>query len=110
MKSRLISREMEALAAVRRLRGEGYGVNLRKEIGDVTGRKPSYATLYEVLGRLERDGLIEGRSGPSTPSRAGRPKYLYTITGDGQRAFSEALAAMQRFEPETAPVGEGATA
>ncbi len=107
MKSNLISRDMEVLGAVRRLRGTGYGVNLRKEIAKVTGRMMSYATLYDVLERLEKDGLIVGRMAEPTPARAGRPKQLFTVTGVGEKAYSTALATMQSFAPQAIPAGGG---
>ena len=63
------------LTAVARL-GEGaYGVAIRQEIEEATGRPCSLGALYTTLDRLEVEGAdqdVDGRSDPSArwPSQA----------------------------------------
>lgn len=74
--------------------GEAYGYELAKGLetaglGEIKG-----GTLYPLLNRLERDGLVETvwRDGHQGPDR----KY-YQITTLGESALSEAGAAWAEF-------------
>jgi len=42
----------------------------------------SYGQIYPTLGRLEEEGLVEGRD---APGERGRPKRVYSITEAGRR-------------------------
>jgi PadR family transcriptional regulator, regulatory protein PadR len=80
------------LTAVARL-GEGaYGVAIRLEIQEATGRACSLGALYTTLDRLEMKGLIKTSMGDPTPQRGGRPKRMVRITQKG------ALAAAAFYE------------
>ena len=76
------------LTAVARL-GEGaYGVTIRKEIEDATGRPCSLGALYTTIERLESKGLVKTSMGDPTPQRGGRPKRMVRITPKGTQAAS----------------------
>ena len=47
----------------------------------------SQAQIYPLLARLERDGLVEGRSEP----RGRRRRRVFTLTDDGEEALREWL-------------------
>jgi DNA-binding PadR family transcriptional regulator len=84
------------LTAVARL-GEGaYGVAIRQEIEDATGRACSLGALYTTLDRLETKGLIRTWMGDPTPQRGGRPKRMVRITPRGTEAASAFYAAVMR--------------
>jgi PadR family transcriptional regulator, regulatory protein PadR len=84
------------LTAVARL-GEGaYGVAIRQEIEDATGRPCSLGALYTTIDRLEQKGLIKTSMGDPTPQRGGRPKRMVRITTRGAQAASEFYNAVMR--------------
>ena len=84
------------LTAVARL-GEGaYGVRIRQEIEDATGRPCSLGALYTTIERLESKGLVKTSMGDPTPQRGGRPKRMVRITPKGAQAASEFYNAVMR--------------
>jgi DNA-binding PadR family transcriptional regulator len=90
--------EQIVLLAILRLKGQAYGVSIRMEISDRTGREPASGALYTTLERLERKGFLKSRIGEPTPQRGGRAKRYYKVTTSGagainraQRAFSNML-------------------
>jgi PadR family transcriptional regulator, regulatory protein PadR len=59
------------------------------------------ATIYAVLGRLERAGLLDARWEDVDPSEAGRPRRrLYKLNGEGARVGREVVAA---YQPRVVP-------
>jgi PadR family transcriptional regulator, regulatory protein AphA len=69
--------------------GRASGYDLKRDI-DSTLRAfwaISQAQIYPVLARLERDGLVEGRSEP----RGRRQRRVFTLTDDGEEALREWL-------------------
>ena len=86
--------EQMVLLAVARLQGEGYGVSLRSEIEERTGRDVSVGSVYSTLDRLESKGLVSSREGDPTPVRGGRAKRLFRIQPAGERALAETRAMM----------------
>ncbi len=72
----------------------GYG--LIKDIHEHTGWKPSYGSIYPLLDRLKREGLVEGE--------ANGKKKVYHLTKEGKEATKalkldnkEAMATMERL-------------
>jgi PadR family transcriptional regulator, regulatory protein PadR len=77
------------LLALLRLRENAYGVPIRREIVERTGRDVSVGALYTTLERLERKGYVSSRMGDPTPERGGRAKRYFRIEGSGIRALNE---------------------
>lgn len=78
------------LASLREV--ERYGFDLVRALGEVEGMLTSEGTIYPLLSRLRRDGLVETtwRESPSGP-----PRRYYRLTGEGKAAldwFSEEWA------------------
>ncbi len=65
-----------------------YGVAIRQEIEEATGRRCSIGALYTTLDRLETKGLIKTWMGNPTPERGGRPKRMVRVTAKGVQAAS----------------------
>jgi PadR family transcriptional regulator PadR len=84
------------LTAVARLEDGAYGVTIRQEIEDATGRPCSLGALYTTLDRLEAKGLIKTSMGDPTPQRGGRPKRMVRITPKGAQAASAFYDAVVR--------------
>jgi len=89
--------EQVVLLAILRLEDRAYGVAIRAEIAECTGREPSPGALYTTLDRLERKVLVSSRVGDPTPERGGRAKRFYTVTKKGVSAVSRAQRSYQRL-------------
>jgi DNA-binding PadR family transcriptional regulator len=86
--------EQLVMLAVARLGGEGYGVVVRDEIADRTGRTLSLGAIYSTLYRLEEKGYLSSRRGEPTAERGGRAKRLFRVEPAGVRI----LAATRRMQ------------
>ncbi len=75
-------------------RGELHGYELRRLIGEYTGSTPSESTVYDILRRLEKEGLVEGYW---ARSRLGPPRRYYRVTGKGLEALRETLEEARRL-------------
>ena len=64
--------------------GERYGLDLVRRLGQVEGMMTSEGTVYPLLSRLRRDGLVATtwRESPSGP-----PRRYYHLTRDGRQAL-----------------------
>ena len=84
------------ISAAARLADDAYGVSIRKEIEDATGRRCSTGALYTTLDRLESKGLLKTWMGDPTPQRGGRPKRMVHVTAKGSRAAASFYNAVRR--------------
>jgi DNA-binding PadR family transcriptional regulator len=89
--------EQIVLLAVLRLNGRAYGVSIRAEISERTGREPTSGALYTTLDRLEQKGLLKSRTGEPTPQRGGRAKRYYKVTASGAAAVGRAQRAFRNM-------------
>ena len=91
------SLEHVVLLAVMRL-GEGaYGVTVRREIENKTGRELSIGAVYATLVRLESKGFAKSYAGEPTAERGGRAKRYFRVTVDGKRALRSTHEAIQKM-------------
>lgn len=90
----LRDREQLILLAILRQFPNAYGVSIREEIKSRAGKDYSYGSIYAVLEKLEDAGFVEAREGEPTPSRGGRRKQYFTITGRGKKALQASLHAL----------------
>jgi DNA-binding PadR family transcriptional regulator len=74
-----------------------YGVAIRREILDRTGRDVSPGAVYTALERMERRGLVTSRFGEPTPVRGGKRKRLYTLLPAATRALERSLADLREL-------------
>jgi len=74
--------------------GERYGLDLVRQLGQVDGMLTSEGTIYPLLGRLRRDGLVATtwRESPSGP-----PRRYYHLTPTGQQALDAFATEWARF-------------
>ena len=82
--------EQVVLLTVARLRADAYGMAIRQEIEDRTGRDVGIASLYSALDRLEAKGLLSSTLGDPTPERGGRAKRFYRLEPSGASALQRA--------------------
>jgi PadR family transcriptional regulator, regulatory protein PadR len=74
------------LTSAVRLAENAYGVAIRLDIENSTGRPCSIGALYTTLDRLEDKGLVKTSLGDATPRRGGRPKRMVRVTARGIEA------------------------
>ncbi len=95
--------EQIVLLAILRLGREAYGVPIRVDIEQRTGRAVTVGALYRTLDRLEDKGYISSAFSDPTPERGGRSKRYFTVRPRGLRtlrASRRALSAMwEGLEP-----------
>jgi DNA-binding PadR family transcriptional regulator len=75
--------EQLVLFALVALGEEAYGVSVREEIEERTGRAVSAGAVYTVLKRLEERGLVSTWIGDPTAERGGRRRKHYRIEPEG---------------------------
>lgn len=89
-RSRLGTLELAALLAVVRLADQAYGLAVREDLAERTGRDLSVGAVYTTLQRLEDKGLLRSHASAPLPVRGGRSRRHYTLTGAGARAIRDA--------------------
>jgi DNA-binding PadR family transcriptional regulator len=82
------------LLAVVRLGDHAYGMTIRRELAEHTGREVAVGAIYTALARLERRGLVQSWLGEPTQERGGRAKRYYRVLAAGKRALAAAEAAL----------------
>jgi PadR family transcriptional regulator len=71
------------LLALLRLDERAYGVTVRQEIAQRTGRDVSIGAIYATLDRLETKGFAKSQVGEPTAERGGRAKRYFRVTAKG---------------------------
>jgi PadR family transcriptional regulator PadR len=85
--------EEQVLLAVMRAAGEAYGMKVRQEIEDVTGREVAIGAVYSTLDRLEDKALVQSRrSSGSGPSRK-----IFVVTKSGAHALTATKSMRDRL-------------
>ncbi len=74
--------------------GPLHGYWIRIKLGERLDEPPAESTVYTVLKRMEKQGLIKGywTRGPS-----GKLRKYYTVTEDGRMAHREILGEARRL-------------
>jgi PadR family transcriptional regulator len=78
------------LIAIWRLKDEAYGVRIRDEIKEMTGRTFTFGTLYNTLDTLNRNGYVNTRTVQVLNQTGGNKRVYYKIKESGRRALREA--------------------
>jgi len=83
---------------------ERYGFDLVRALAEIDGMVTSEGTIYPLLSRLRRDGLVEStwRESPSGP-----PRRYYRITESGRTALAAFRQEWSRFRAAVDSVVEG---
>ena len=80
------------LLTIGALHPQAYGVSIKNEIAQLTGRKVTLSTVHSALNRLENKDLVSNYMGESTGKRGGKRKKYFTITVSGAKTLKEARA------------------
>ena len=88
------------LLAVVRLGDEAYGMTIRRELAEHTGRDVAVGAIYTALARLERRGLVQSWLGQPTAERGGKAKRHYRVLAAGRKALVKADTALAGLSQE----------
>ena len=83
---------------------ERYGFDLVRGLADVDGMVTSEGTIYPLLSRLRRDGLLESTWREST---SGPPRRYYRVTHAGREALADFQREWSRFRDAVDSLVEG---
>ena len=86
--------EEQVLLAVIRTALDAFGMNVRREIENVTGREVAIGAVYATLDRLEAKKFV--RSFRST-SEDGRERRMFEVTRPGLHALAESKVMRERL-------------
>ena len=67
-----------------------YGLEIIEYLSEKSNTKIVLGSLYNVLARLERNGLVESKWGDSVAERGGNRRRYYNITGLGEKVIEDA--------------------
>jgi PadR family transcriptional regulator, regulatory protein PadR len=89
--------EEQVMLAVLRTGDDAYGMTVRRELEEVTGRDVTIGSVYITLDRLEAKGLVTSaravaamRAGPSS-------RRVFSVTPLGLRVLAETRAMRERL-------------
>lgn len=98
--------EQVVLLALVRLTPEAYGMKIRQEIEDRTGRKVSIGAVYATLDRLEQKGLVASEMTEPRAERGGRGRRLYRIELAGRQAIARSQEVIHKLLEGLKPLVE----
>jgi PadR family transcriptional regulator, regulatory protein PadR len=88
------SLEEQVMLAVVRRGDDAYGMNVRRELEEVTNRDVAIGAVYATLDRLEAKGLVVStRPGASE----GASRRVFAITPAGARSLALTRATRERL-------------
>jgi PadR family transcriptional regulator PadR len=85
---------------------EAYAFDIVRVLSDAGGLVTSEGTIYPLLSRLRRDGLVQTTW---RESESGPPRRYYQLTNDGQRALDDFVGDWKRFRDAVDAVFAGKT-
>lgn len=96
MSTKFISRSEEfLLLAVWRLKDNAYGVAIREQIKEATGKTWAYGALFVMLRRLEKKGYLKSHFADPSPQRGGKSKRIFQLSAQGVKALKEVRKAQE---------------
>jgi PadR family transcriptional regulator, regulatory protein PadR len=93
--SPLGSFEEQVMLAVLRTRDEAYGMTVRRELEDVTGREVTIGSVYITLDRLEAKGFLASARSAAGPDATAR--RVFSLTREGATALADTRAMRERL-------------
>ena len=87
--------EEQVMVAVIRTGDEAYGMQVRRELENVTGRGVTIGSVYITLDRLEAKGLVSSTRTPAKLETISR--RVFSVTAAGAAALEETKAIRDRL-------------
>jgi len=91
----LTKNEELILLSIWKLKKDAYGVTIRENFRNVTGKALNYGSLYNTLYLLVRKGLVISQESEPQSKKGGRRKVLYGLTESGIKALQDARRIQQ---------------
>src|SRR3990170_353698 len=88
------SLEEQVMLAVVRTGEDAYGMNVRRELEEVTGRGLAIGAVYATLDRLEAKGFV---ASTRPESSEGPSRRVFTITPAGARSLALTRSTRERL-------------
>jgi PadR family transcriptional regulator PadR len=88
------SLEEQVMLAVVRTGREAYGMNVRRELENVTGREVTIGSVYATLDRLEAKRLV---SSTRASDEDGVSRRVFAVTSSGARSLAQTRAVRDRL-------------
>ena len=90
--------EQMLLLAILQTGDNAYGVEVRRELEEATGRTVSRGAFYTTLDRLEAKGYLRWSSHPVDGGwRGGMPQRHFEVTDDGMVQLRRSRDALDRL-------------
>ena len=89
--------EEMVLLAVGVLENDAYGISIKDQLEESTGRRISMGALHAALNRLENKQYVTSRLGEATKIRGGKRKRYYSVTLLGQQLASDLMRQRQQL-------------
>ena len=100
--------EQLIMLGVVRLGNDAYGMTVRRELEERTGRAVSLGAVYATLDRLENKGYIKSTKGKAGAERQGRAKRFFRVKPSGLATLRKTLECVDRMSEGLLELG-GAT-
>ena len=92
--------ELYVMAALARLGDEAYGMTIRREIEERSGRSVAIGAVYATLARLAEKGYVRFRVSEPRPVQGGRSRKHARLTPTGLRALTHSTSMLVRMLPD----------
>ncbi len=90
--------ELETLILLAILQlGKTYGVPVRDEIENRTGKRLTRGAVYTALARLEKKDYLDSTIGPPTPIRGGKSNRFYSLNDRGMEALRTSTRVVEQM-------------
>jgi DNA-binding PadR family transcriptional regulator len=89
--------ELYVMLALAHLGAEAYGIAIRREIAERTGRDAVIGAVYATLARLEAKDLVRATLSAPLPVQGGRARKCFHLTAAGERALEQSTAMLARM-------------
>lgn len=87
MRDTITLNELKVLSAL--ILKEKYGLEIIKSLKEDANTTVYLGSLYNILSRLQKKGLVTCRWGEDTPERGGNRRKYYNLTGLGEKVLRE---------------------
>jgi len=87
--------EHMVLLAILQREDTAFGLEVRREIEESTGKEVSRGAFYTTVDRLERKGLVRWETAPPGGLRGGAPQRLFRVTDAGINALRVSRHALE---------------
>ncbi len=82
--------EEMVLLSVARDEGEAYGMSVRRDVQNRSGRDVTIGAVYSTLDRLQTKGLVGSITGAGDRARGGQARRCFQLAPEGAEALLEA--------------------